>query len=83
MASGVVEAAGDTFGHLKAPSWALRPFLRAVDAGELKDLVRTFPSGPVHIHAAEQMPEVEECVAWSGAARRVAARHLQWTRAGA
>jgi formiminoglutamate deiminase len=46
--------------------------LRAVDAGELKDLVRTFPSGPVHIHAAEQMLEVEECVAWSGA------RPVEW-----
>ncbi len=46
--------------------------LRAVDAGELKDLVRTFPSGPVHIHAAEQVLEVEECVAWSGA------RPVEW-----
>jgi len=24
------------------------------------------PDGPVHIHAAEQMREIEECVAWSG-----------------
>jgi formimidoylglutamate deiminase len=46
--------------------------VRAVDAGELEHLVRAFPSGPVHIHAAEQVLEVEECVAWSGA------RPVEW-----
>jgi formiminoglutamate deiminase len=46
--------------------------VRAVDAGELEHLVRTFPSGPVHIHPAEQVLEVEECVAWSGA------RPVEW-----
>ena len=25
------------------------------------------PGGPVHIHVAEQMREVEDCLAWSGA----------------
>jgi formiminoglutamate deiminase len=46
--------------------------LRAVDAPELAALLRSWPSGPVHIHAAEQTREVEECLAWSGA------RPVQW-----
>lgn len=40
--------------------------LRAVDAPELAALLAQNPSGPVHIHAAEQTAEVEACVAWSG-----------------
>lgn len=40
--------------------------LRAVDAPELAALLEAFPQGPVHMHAAEQTGEVEECVAWSG-----------------
>ena len=31
-----------------------------------------WPAGPIHIHAAEQTGEVEECIAWSGA------RPVQW-----
>jgi formiminoglutamate deiminase len=46
--------------------------LRAVDAVELRVLLERWPAGPVHIHAAEQTAEVEECVAWSGA------RPVQW-----
>ena len=46
--------------------------LRAVDAPELGALVAAFPDGPIHIHAAEQEKEVEECLAWSGA------RPVQW-----
>jgi formiminoglutamate deiminase len=46
--------------------------LRAVSADELDALVRSYASGPVHIHAAEQVREVEECIAWSGA------RPVQW-----
>jgi formimidoylglutamate deiminase len=42
--------------------------LRAVDAWELHHLVSQWPTGPIHIHAAEQTAEVEECIAWSGAA---------------
>src|SRR3546814_9373758 len=30
------------------------------------------PAGPVHIHAAEQVKEVADCVAWSGA------RPVEW-----
>jgi formimidoylglutamate deiminase len=46
--------------------------LRAVDAPELRDLVERWSAGPIHIHAAEQAREVEDCVAWSGA------RPVQW-----
>lgn len=41
--------------------------LRAVAPDELTRLLETYASGPVHMHAAEQTGEVEECVAWSGA----------------
>ncbi len=40
--------------------------LRAVTPGELREVVSLAPGGPVHIHAAEQLKEVEDCVAWSG-----------------
>jgi formimidoylglutamate deiminase len=46
--------------------------LRAVDAAELRALAEQCTAGPIHIHAAEQMREVEECLAWSGA------RPVQW-----
>jgi formimidoylglutamate deiminase len=46
--------------------------LRAVTPGELAQVVRLAGGGPVHIHAAEQTGEVEQCVAWSGA------RPVQW-----
>jgi formimidoylglutamate deiminase len=41
--------------------------LRAVTPGELFDLKSLAGDAPFHIHAAEQMKEVEDCVAWSGA----------------
>ncbi len=44
--------------------------LRAVTPEALADvlsgLVRLDPTAPIHIHVAEQVREVEECVAWSG-----------------
>lgn len=46
--------------------------LRAVDAPEMRALVAPWTTGPIHIHAAEQAREVEDCVAWSGA------RPVQW-----
>jgi formimidoylglutamate deiminase len=46
--------------------------LRAVDAGELHRLIERFPAGPIHMHVAEQIGEVEECLAWSGA------RPVEW-----
>ena len=40
--------------------------LRAVTAEELQAAVSLAPNGPIHIHAAEQIKEVDDCVAWSG-----------------
>jgi formimidoylglutamate deiminase len=39
--------------------------LRAVTPDELAAIVPLAEGGPVHIHAAEQIREVEDCVAWS------------------
>jgi formiminoglutamate deiminase len=46
--------------------------LRAVTPGELAAIVPLANGGPLHIHAAEQVREVEACVAWSGA------RPVEW-----
>ena len=41
--------------------------LRAVTPSELSDLVSLAGDGPIHIHAAEQVKEVEDCIASLGA----------------
>ncbi|MCP1764171.1 formimidoylglutamate deiminase [Bradyrhizobium japonicum] len=46
--------------------------LRAVTPGELAAIIPLADGGPVHIHAAEQVKEVEDCLAWSGR------RPVQW-----
>lgn len=46
--------------------------LRAVTPDELAAIVPLADGGPVHIHAAEQVKEVEDCLAWSGR------RPVQW-----
>lgn len=47
--------------------------LRAVTPDELDAIVALAPhASPIHIHAAEQLAEVEACVAWSGA------RPIEW-----
>lgn len=40
--------------------------LRAVTPPELAAVAAMLPAGPVHIHAAEQTREVEDCISWSG-----------------
>jgi formimidoylglutamate deiminase len=40
--------------------------LRAVDPDGLASVLAAAPDGPIHIHVAEQLREVEDCVAWSG-----------------
>ncbi len=40
--------------------------LRAVTPESLAEVLRLAPSGPVHIHIAEQTREVDDCLAWSG-----------------
>lgn len=51
--------------------------LRAVTPGELEAVTAMAPDGPIHIHAAEQMREVEDCIEWSGA------RPIEWLLAHA
>ena len=46
--------------------------LRAATADELAAVTALAPDAPIHIHIAEQMPEVEACLAWSGA------RPVEW-----
>jgi formiminoglutamate deiminase len=46
--------------------------LRAVTPDELAAVIPLADGGPVHIHAAEQVKEVEDCLAWSGQ------RPVQW-----
>ena len=40
--------------------------LRAVAPDHLAALLQLYPAGPIHIHAAEQLKEVNDCIAWSG-----------------
>lgn len=40
--------------------------LRAVTPEQLTQILPLAKTGPVHIHIAEQMKEVEDCIAWSG-----------------
>jgi formimidoylglutamate deiminase len=46
--------------------------LRAVTPDELAAIVPLADDGPIHIHAAEQAKEVDDCVAWC------AARPIEW-----
>ena len=46
--------------------------LRAVNPNELAAVVGMAGGGPIHIHVAEQVKEVEDCLAWSGL------RPVQW-----
>jgi formimidoylglutamate deiminase len=46
--------------------------LRAVTPAQLAELLPLGARGPIHMHAAEQTGEVEQCLAWSGA------RPVQW-----
>jgi formiminoglutamate deiminase len=46
--------------------------LRAVTPDELAKVVALAGTGPIHIHVAEQVKEVEDCLAWSGA------RPVEW-----
>ncbi|TYR32286.1 formimidoylglutamate deiminase [Mesorhizobium microcysteis] len=51
--------------------------LRAVTPEELAAVAAMATGGPLHIHVAEQVKEVEDCVAWSGA------RPVEWLLANA
>lgn len=51
--------------------------LRAVTGGELARILALCPDGPIHIHAAEQVKEVEASIAYFGA------RPVEWLIANA
>ena len=46
--------------------------LRAVTPDDLSAVLPLAGNGPIHIHVAEQVKEVEDCLAWSGA------RPVEW-----
>ncbi|CAH2399467.1 formimidoylglutamate deiminase [Mesorhizobium ventifaucium] len=51
--------------------------LRAVTPEQLENIATMAQGGPIHIHIAEQVKEVEDCLAWSGA------RPIEWLLANA
>src|ERR1043166_2727621 len=69
----LLEASRAAIAPLDAANIGVAPHsLRAVTPEELAEVVALAPGGPIHIHAAEQTGEVEQCVAWSGA------RPVEW-----
>jgi formimidoylglutamate deiminase len=69
----LLEGARRIVARLEDASVGVAPHsLRAVTPEELTAVVTLAGPAPVHIHAAEQTGEVEQCLAWSGA------RPVQW-----
>ena len=69
----LMEAGRKIVNSLEGATLGVAPHsLRAVTPDELARVVPLAGSGPVHIHAAEQTGEVEQCLAWSGA------RPVEW-----
>jgi formimidoylglutamate deiminase len=69
----LVEASGKAISQLDDAKLGIAPHsLRAVTPNELSRVISLVPRGPIHIHAAEQTKEVDDCVAWSGA------RPVEW-----
>lgn len=69
----LMEGCRGVTGRLDGAELGLAPHsLRAATPEELAMLVPMAGDGPIHIHVAEQVKEVEDCVAWSGA------RPVQW-----
>lgn len=65
--AGLMAAAHKTVRALRGANVGIAPHsLRAVTPDELAAIAPLAEAGPVHIHAAEQVREVEECIAWSG-----------------
>ncbi len=63
----LLEGAGKALAALPDARLGLAPHsLRAATPEEITALAGMVPDGPVHIHIAEQMQEVESCLAWSG-----------------
>jgi len=63
----LLEAAGKVIADLEGAVLGVAPHsLRAVLPEELSQITALLLQGPVHIHIAEQMAEVDDCLAWSG-----------------
>ncbi len=63
----LVESAGDAIRGLENGVLGVAAHsLRAVTPDELTIVAKLRPHAPIHIHAAEQTREVEDCLAWSG-----------------
>ncbi|WP_407194019.1 formimidoylglutamate deiminase [Bradyrhizobium sp. STM 3566] len=69
----LMTASRKTIANLPDANIGIAPHsLRAVTPDELRAIMPLADGGPVHIHAAEQVKEVEDCLAWSGR------RPVQW-----
>ncbi|HEY3777439.1 MAG TPA: formimidoylglutamate deiminase [Rhizomicrobium sp.] len=69
----LLEACGRAIAPLPDANLGIAPHsLRAVTPDELQAILPLARGGPVHIHAAEQTKEVNDCLAWSGA------RPVEW-----
>ena len=74
----LMEQSRDALSGLEGARLGVAPHsLRAATAQELTDIVPLAKGGPIHIHVAEQMKEVEDCLSWSGA------RPVEWLLAHA
>lgn len=63
----LMEGARTALARLPGARLGIAPHsLRAVAPEELQALLEAWPEGPAHIHIAEQVKEVEDCLAWSG-----------------
>jgi formimidoylglutamate deiminase len=63
----IVESSRKAVRALVAGNVGVAPHsLRAVTPEELPSVVALASGGPIHVHVAEQVREVEECVAWCG-----------------
>lgn len=74
----LVEASASAVASLPGANIGVAPHsLRAITPAELTAVVAIGGDRPIHIHVAEQVKEVEDCVAWSGQ------RPVEWLFANA
>ena len=65
--AGILEASRAAVRRIPGAVVGVAPHsLRAVTPAELAEVVALGRGGPIHIHIAEQLQEVEDCLAWSG-----------------
>lgn len=74
----LIEASAKVLDTLPGATIGVAPHsLRAATPSELTAIVALAKKGPVHIHVAEQVKEVEDCIAWCGQ------RPVEWLLANA